>query len=603
MNPALILGVIADPKKLASVYTSIKAINKGLESTAALITNIASSQPAISNIMGQAASALAKANEESSSGEDEALKKEKEATDAFKESLGKLKTAATDLYTTVSGAIHSAGKRLFTMVNSAAQSVKDVSAHAEKYGVSLQHIQQAMYASARSGKDLETTLKLIEECDPGMKKLAQEAQEVGAVFSDDAVKNLEHFNSSLGRIQGSIAGFKNTLITGITPSVLVLLERLNSWLDANRDLINSKIEEWAAAISDAIIVLSNQFEHLDAFVQKIGGWETVFDGIAVALAGLGFLVVAAKVSTLWTALKGVIAAFKLVGLVAAIALAKPLLIGALITALIVGLALAIEDVIVFLRGGDSMLGRFLNKFGPLVQQMWSGLVQGTKDAANNLILQFSAFVDRVKSYIEDLFNSIRSGFNNLVATGQEFVTKIINAFANFFSQIAMIFNLLFEDWNVLWMALEMVLADVLEGLKGHWDGFVDHLRSALNNAAEIFREAFEGPINWLTETIQGLLGTFEAAKNAVSNPGKAVLDMGRGVLARVGDVFAPDENNNPRSPTGGLQTQNASTQVNVHVDGSNANPADIGSEVARGAEQGMGRALRQTQAAIAGGEQ
>src|SRR5690606_25934752 len=106
-----------------------------------------------------------------------------------------------------------------------------------------------------------------------------------------------------------------------------------------------------------------QLGNVNRLVQAWGGWEAVIKRVGKALALMGFLKIAGHAVMMVNGLQKMMVALKAVRVAMLLAFAKPLAIAAAIAFAIAGIALAVEDVIIFMRGGDSLVGRFFAKFG------------------------------------------------------------------------------------------------------------------------------------------------------------------------------------------------------------------------------------------------
>lgn len=122
---------------------------------------------------------------------------------------------------------------------------------------------------------------------------------------------------------------------------------------SNRKWITEKVELAADKISDAFEWLTDKMKEADTFVkERLGGWETVISTIASAFAAAGVIKFFMMLKAAMAVVVPLITGFSVA---TAIAAAKIILIAALI----VGLILVLQDLYIYLTGGDSAIGRLI----------------------------------------------------------------------------------------------------------------------------------------------------------------------------------------------------------------------------------------------------
>lgn len=441
------------------------------------------------------------------------------------------------------------------------------------------------------GRSGQALLPLLKQGRDGIAAVREEAR--AGVISSEAAAEFEEFNNSIYRIRFQLSSFRNQLVAGVFPTINSLVTRFQHWLQANRELINSKIEEWTERLTKLWNIAEREARRLNKTVEQFGGWENLFKVLGAAVAGIGIVRLASTVSTLGIALKGLFvtlgAAIGKAGLGGlAIALAKPIAIGLAIIAVVAGIALVVDDLLTFLRGGESVIGNFFERFGAVEQ------LKGVFASIGAAVQQFGRLA---LVWARLVVRSWILQFKLIWAVAGPVIKLLVAAIVGFWKNVT---------WPVIqWLAEAFAwvfggIADGLEWVEENWEHFGAAIKMMASDAAQWFRDQWEKVLGWITGMLDKVLERFAQVRDRISNlPGMGV--AGR-FINRARGAFAPSDSRNPRSPAASSTTQNASTQVNVHVEGSNANPAEIGRQVARGAEDGMGRALRQTQAATAGGE-
>jgi hypothetical protein len=188
----------------------------------------------------------------------------------------------------------------------------------------------------------------------GIRKLREEARLAGLVLDKEAAEKAAAAARSFRRLQKMVKGVRTEIGVAFAPIVQVIFDRMTDWILANRALIQQRLEDTVARIERGVEVLGEKLREVDRIVREdVGGWEVIFQQVAKA-AAFGGLIAALRV--LVPLLKGASLAFAAIS-------ASPvvLLIGALALA-ITALLLIGEDFLVFMRGGQSAIGTFLDEF-------------------------------------------------------------------------------------------------------------------------------------------------------------------------------------------------------------------------------------------------
>lgn len=210
----------------------------------------------------------------------------------------------------------------------------------------------------RSGGKL---LPLLNAGSEGIRAMREEAQLLGFVIGNEAAKESEAFNDNLLRATRIVQGLKQTLGVALIPGLTVLLGRFRSWFVANREIIRQRFEKVGQSIAESLIKLGERVDRIDRLVRtKLGGWNTVFNRIAAAVVALAGLRAFVGILNIVKALQ---AGFALVGSIGAVALAKIVAIAVLVAAAIAAVYLAVDDLLTYFRGGESVIGTFFERFG------------------------------------------------------------------------------------------------------------------------------------------------------------------------------------------------------------------------------------------------
>lgn len=238
----------------------------------------------------------------------------------------------------------------------------------------------------------------------GLRKMREEAQQLGAVMSPEAIEQGAEFAKNLTRLktagEGLVHDFAEPFIEVLNPLIDMFIE----WVKANRELISTKVKEFAQAIITAVTVLAGVVKSV---VDNFWRFVAVLRIVGVIAASLAAAFVILKVATLGMAAASTLAAFAealftgslianllalgevavvcvlvaaeyaAMGLAAVgaglsaaaawVAAAAPMII---ITALLAAMILGFQDLFVFLNGGDSIIGAILNSYADKIEAFW-----------------------------------------------------------------------------------------------------------------------------------------------------------------------------------------------------------------------------------------
>lgn len=169
-----------------------------------------------------------------------------------------------------------------------------------------------------------------------------------------------------------------------------------------------------------------------------------------------------------------------------------------IVAALIGLAAVIDDLIVWLEGGESALGDFWSMFG----------------SREEVLEKIQKAIKWVTEAFRELWESIKSGFSAAITWLDEFWTacsgtdRVLDALREAFNAVMQTL----EDLGVIWNVL-------VESLKE--TGFLDDLKVALGGALDFIIGLFNGffaTLQAIFGLIKGLLtGDWESFNQAVDN--------------------------------------------------------------------------------------
>lgn len=249
-----------------------------------------------------------------------------------------------------------------------------------------------------------------------------------------------------------------------------------------------------------------------------------------------------------------------------------------IVAALVGLAMVIDDLIVWLQGGESALDAFWSQFGSreqvlakiqtaikltvaTLEAMWESLKAGVKAAVEWFGKFWSSCngTERVVSTLKDVFHSVvqtvkdviaiwdalvdsmkKTGFLDDLANAFDGVLSfILGAFKLFFSALQAIFGLIKGLLTGDWGSFKESVSKAVESAEEAFSGLLKIVGSVLNQLWELSKEIFGRIGSSLTGVIfsaveeakNTLLSLFESVKSIVNQVEEQIKE----ILTRIGD--------------------------------------------------------------------
>jgi hypothetical protein len=157
--------------------------------------------------------------------------------------------------------------------------------------------ERAALAQALFGKSGAKMALLAAQGADGIKALREEAQRLGVVLSEDAVKAAGDADDKLIQFKGAVRGLKTAIASELLPVFVPLLKDLTEWFAKNRELIGQKIGsfvrgivEWLGKVDFGGILrgVGDFFSGVKDVFDKLGGIKSLLAGMGIAmLAGLG----------------------------------------------------------------------------------------------------------------------------------------------------------------------------------------------------------------------------------------------------------------------------------------------------------------------------
>ena len=353
------------------------------------------------------------------------------------------------------------------------------------------------------GKSAQELNPLIEAGSEKMAELAQEAQEVGAVLSEDALNSLGSFDDSIQRLKGSAGAAKNALGGVLLPELTKLTTggaALLSEFTKNLNDSGGGLEGFIGTIEKMAPEIGKKTgELVGAIIEKASALLPSVVSVGVELVVAVATAVVEQIPTLVTAVTDV--------LIKSI----PQLIKGAVT-----LLMAIVSAI------DKILPPLIEAIPDIVMCIVEALLEATPQLIDGALLLLLAIVDAIPLLIETLVPEI-----------PRIVVTIINGLLDATPQLIQAgFTLL----SALAKAIPQACVALLKSLPQIWTTIGGYLKGLPSKVVAIGQELVSGiwqgisnRVTWLKNKISGWVGnvtSFLKKMFGINSPSKVTAYMG-----------------------------------------------------------------------------
>lgn len=222
------------------------------------------------------------------------------------------------------------------------------------------------------------------------------------LFTEATAKEADAMGDSLQNLKGLAFGLRNELGIRLFKSIRDISERMQKWLIANEAVIKQKLDKFVEGLTKALGYLLLIGEKVGAFfvwaIERLGGFD---NAVKLVLFGVTALTIG----------------FAALAVVALIAWGEILILPALIAAGIFLVILVLEDLYVWMQGGQSVIGGWLDNF------------QSVKKVLDGVASVIAGFL----TFIVGLFTA---DGNLIIAATDEMIKGILNVLTSTASLIA-----------------------------------------------------------------------------------------------------------------------------------------------------------------------
>lgn len=370
----------------------------------------------------------------------------------------------------------------------------------------------ALGIAAVVGMVTAKVLGFINDSIAGAKELAQEK---GLLFdiSKKELAQADEYQEAMKKTGLSIESIKTKIALNLVPQLTKATQGFNDWLGANKELITeglTQVIQWGAKIIQMVV---NSIKAVSKLVESTVGWKGAILGIITILAILK---------------KSMIMAF----------IANPI---TWVIAGIVGLMLLLDDLMVYLEGGDSLFGDF---WGPAIEWVKSVIAWWNKFYAENKVIfdaigeafkkTFSAMAAIVGGVFGYLFNSLKflvglfTGDTEMMGEAWD---GMVNSLMQIWDGLVEQLKNWFALWDIMWTIAGNVASNIWEAIKSGAGKALDWMKDKASLFVFALAEVFDDIIDFITYPF---ILAWENITELFSN----LVDNTKALLRRIGDIFS-----------------------------------------------------------------
>ncbi len=199
----------------------------------------------------------------------------------------------------------------------------------------------AMELFGRSGRDL---IPFLNEGKAGLAELTKEAEDLGVVIDDKTAKEYAKFNDQQDKLNAGFRGMKFLIAKELVPTLIEMQKGFIAWFKTNKAIIGLRIRQFVKGLAVVMKLLATAIGAVvRAFVFLVENWKLTLIAAGSLIAAMLLLGKTSIMAALASAAAWVRAALPII----------------VLAALITALALVVQDLYSWFKGGDSVLKDWL----------------------------------------------------------------------------------------------------------------------------------------------------------------------------------------------------------------------------------------------------
>ncbi|HAS8351262.1 TPA: hypothetical protein I7721_09085 [Vibrio vulnificus] len=407
---------------------------------------------------------------------------------------------------------------LDTIGESATQGAEEAGKKAEEAGRSMSKLKMiAVGVGAVIGFVSGKVLGFLDSAIAGAQNLSKEK---GLLFdiSKQELQQADKYQEAMKKTGLSIESIKTKIALNLVPQLTAITQKFNDWLGANKELIAAgltKVIQWGGKFFQVII---NTGRAIGKVIDNTIGWK----GALALLAG-AFLYL--NRAMLMNPITWVVAG-------------------------IVGLMLLLDDLMVYLDGGESLFGDFWGACIGWIKDViawWNEFYTNNKEIIDGITGAFVTMVDSIISVFSGLFSYFKNvlklilgiftgdtdlmseAWSGMAEDAMKVFDGLIQFFSGFFDLLGSLWAGLLKTVSKVWSSIMRVIRRVFDWIKNGVKtavnavkttllAVVDFIAAPFRNGWNLVKKLFDIWGNDSSSFTDKIKETFEAVVKFVSEP-------------------------------------------------------------------------------------
>lgn len=360
--------------------------------------------------------------------------------------------------------------------------------------------------------------KIVSAFNHAMDKAKELATKKSALFkiSQKELKQADLYKREMSKTGLALDSIKTKIALNLAPALTNLIAGFRNWLTINKELIANGITKLIKFIGMVIQVIVNSIKFIDKIVSGTIGWKNALIALGVA----------------WAVFKRAL-------------LLSPI---GMVIGLITGLLLLIDDLMVYMEGGESLFGEYWQPFIDGAKAAW----EFAKTFWEFLKALWSGDTKKIKSLSKSLFDSIVSGFKSLISGVKSLLSKVLKGILKFFGmseseasktvdRIGKIFNFIVDAltlpfrmaYNAIcsimdWLGIDA--GDVVNAIGETFKAIINFVTAPFKAAWKLVNDLFDIWEDDTTSTTDKLGKTFWKIWDSITWPFKSAWKFVKGLF-------------------------------------------------------------------------
>ncbi|WP_052116691.1 phage tail protein [Morganella morganii] len=367
---------------------------------------------------------------------------------------------------------------LDTIGESAAQGAEEAGKKAEEAGRSMSKLKMiAVGVGAVIGFVSGKVLGFLDSAIAGAKNLSKEK---GLLFdiSKQELQQADEYQEAMKKTGLSIESIKTKIALNLVPQLTAITQKFNDWLGANKELIAAgltKVIQWGGKFFQVII---NTGRAIGKVIDNTIGWK----GALALLAG-AFLYL--NRAMLMNPITWVVAG-------------------------IVGLMLLLDDLMVYLDGGESLFGDFWGACIGWIKDViawWNEFYASNKEILDAVFAAWSKGWEAIKTIFGGVFDYIKN-----------LMKLIVGIFTGDTDLIGEAWQGMSDAIEKMWEGLKLYFSAVFDFLGALWTGYSKAASKAWDVVMRVVRRVFDWIKNGVKAAVNAVKTTFLAVVDFIAAP-------------------------------------------------------------------------------------